>query len=131
MDTPRLTPPIPVDLDCERHLRLDARAIFQAERELCKLWGRQMNILTVISGGNLTLNDVSILLWQGLLHEDPSLTLAETQELMVFDKLPAIVTAVFEAWNAATQPVTHTAQTNGDTSPFAPSPGDPSGPSPA
>ena len=100
MDTPRLTPPIPLELDHLRHLRLDARGIFQAEREMCKLWGRQMNIVTVIGAGNLTLNDLSILLWQALLDDDPSLTLAETQELMAFDKLPGILTAVFDEWVA-------------------------------
>src|SRR5262249_18373175 len=103
--TPRLTPPIVLELDRPRTLRLTLGAIFQAEREMCRLWGRQQNILTIFSDvASMTLNDLSILLWAALKHEDPLLTLEATQDLMTFDKLPAIMTAIFEAWNAATMP---------------------------
>jgi hypothetical protein len=44
-----------------------------------------------------------VLVWVGLQPEDPLLTLEQTQDLMTFDRLPQIFTALFEAWNAATQ----------------------------
>lgn len=107
MEAPRLTPLVPLTLDRPRTLRLDMRAIFQAERALCVLWGRQTNILNLFSDlGTLTLNDLAVLLHQALRHEDPTLTLEQTQDLMRFDQLPAIMTALFDAWNAATQPAT-------------------------
>jgi len=105
MSEPRLTPPIVLTLDRERTLWLDLRAIFQAERDLCRLWGAPKNILTVLANSDgLTLNDLAVLLHRGLLEDDPGLTLEETQDLMTFDKLPAITTAIFAAWNAATMP---------------------------
>lgn len=105
MPEPRVTPLIPLTLDRNRALRFDMQSVFQAERDMCKLWGRQVNILTVFGDlGTLTLNDLAILLHRGLLYDDPTLTLEQTQELMTFDQLPTIMTALFEAWNIATQP---------------------------
>lgn len=125
---PNLTPPIPIELDRLRHLRFDMRAIFQAERALCTLWGRQINILTLFSDLNsLTLNDLAILLHRGLLYDDPTLTLEQTQDLMTFDQLPAIMTALFEAWNAATQPAVPPAEDAASDGPLA-FPGVSSGP---
>lgn len=127
---PRITPLIPLALDKPRHLRLTKVAIFEAERAMCRLWGKQVNILMIFSeGGLLTLNDLSILLHQGLLHEDPTLTLAEVQEMMDFDRLPAIMTAVLDAWNAATQSADPHAPAGGTTpdGPLSLSPGEPSG----
>jgi hypothetical protein len=102
---PRHTPLIPIDLDHRRHIRLDMQAIFQAELAMCALWNKQVNILALFSEP-LTLNDLAILLHQGLLHEDPNLLITEVQDLMTFDRLSVIMTAIFEAWNAATQPAT-------------------------
>lgn len=102
---PNLTAPVPLMLDRERWLRFDNRALFTVERELCRLWGRQVSLLTLFANLDaLTLNDVAVLLWQGLRQEDPTLTLEQTQDLMDFDKLPAILAAVLDAWNATTQP---------------------------
>jgi len=109
---PRHTPLIPIELDHPRHIRLDMQAIFQAERAMCLLWQKPVNILALFSE-TLTLNDMAILLHQGLLHEDPTLTLSDVQDLMTFDKLSAIMTAIFDAWNAATQSAT--ADEGGDT----------------
>jgi len=101
--TPRLTPLIPIELDRPRHLRLEITDIFQAERDLCLFWQRPVNILNLFADAStLTLNDLAILVRRGLLHEDPLLTLEQVQQLMLFDRLPTIFTALFEAWNAAT-----------------------------
>lgn len=95
--------PIPIDLDKRRHLRFDNRALLRAEHALCELWNRKINLLQLLfAGDTITLNDIAILLWQALRHEDPTLTLEETQDLMALDKIGAITEAVFAAWNRHT-----------------------------
>lgn len=125
---PKLTPPIPLQLDRLRQLRLDKRAIFQAEREMCRVWGKQVNILMIFSEGQmLTLNDLAVLLWQGLLDDDPGLSLADVQDLMDFDRLPSIMTAVLDAWNAATRSADPDAGGAAPDGPLSASPGSTSG----
>jgi hypothetical protein len=102
--TPRLTPLIPIDLDKRRHLRLELTDVFLAEYDMCQFWHRQVNILDLFTSENrLTLNDLAILVRRGLLHEDPTLTLAQVQQMMTFDRYEQLLPAFFEAWNAATQ----------------------------
>jgi hypothetical protein len=126
---PSIVPLIPIDLDRRRHLRLDNRALFQSEMELSRLWNRRINVLSVImDGANLTLNDLAVLLWQGLIYEDPTLTLAQVQDLMDFGKIPAIVDAIIQAWNAATEPAEPVATGGSQTDGPLPSTGDSSGP---
>jgi len=110
-----LTPGIALTLDRLRYVRLDKRAIFQAERDLCALWSKQVNILSLFAdAGTLTLNDLAVLLRRGLLADDPTLTLEQVQDLMDFDKLGAIFEALFAAWNAATMPATDEPQEASD-----------------
>jgi len=132
---PSIVPLIPLILDRPRHLRLSNAAIFQAERELSQLWGKRCSLFQVLAN-DLGLNDLSVILWQALLHEDPRLTLATVQnELIDMAKLPDIITAVLDAWNAATAPAVPVAAGNGevvDTDPLpSGSPGTAFGPSPA
>jgi hypothetical protein len=138
MDTPlpRITPLIPIDLDKRRYLRLDNKAKFRAEWELCQLWGERLNLFSVMSQDLMTLNDLSVLLWQGLLHEDPRLTLADVQAMMDLDSPDGLLTtikAITEAWNASSptpRPVAEEVEREADPL-TTPSPGPPSGASPA
>jgi hypothetical protein len=128
---PSVVPLIPITLDRPRHLRLDNRAIFQAERELSRLWEKRCSLFNVLAT-DLGLNDLSVILWQALLHEDARLTLAIVQnELMDMAKLPEIIDAVLQAWNAATAPAVPDASVNGEASLMDPLPdgstGSPSG----
>jgi len=127
-----IVPPVPIDLDRRRHLKLGKRAVFRAEKALGEFWGKRLNILTVLfSTEGLTLNDIAILLWQGLLHEDPTLTLERVQDMMTLQNVSVIVDAIFQAWNDATRPVDGAAEVNGVRDPLAiPSPGEPSGQTP-
>ena len=128
---PSLIPGIPIDLDRPRTVRLDNRAIFTCELELSKLWGKKLSFYTVLSDREtLGVNDLSVMLWQGLRHEDAALTLAEVQEFLPLWKLPSIVTVLFQAWNAATEDPDAPAPAHSDTGgddPLAPSPGGTSG----
>lgn len=99
---PSIVPGIPLMLDKERHLRLDIGGLLLAEREMERLWGREINLFTVIaSPTGLGLNNVSILLWVALLPEDPALTLLRVQDLLNPSQIGDVVTALFAAWNAA------------------------------
>ena len=112
-----IVPLIPIVLDRERHLRMTNRALLQAERALCDFWGTKRNILAVLmDGSTLTLNDIAIVLHQGLLHEDPSLTLEQVQDLMTVDKVAACLDAITRAWNVATEPAEPSPPTGGATS---------------
>jgi hypothetical protein len=111
---PSVVPLIPITLDRPRHLRLSNAAIFQAEIELSKLWGKRCSLFNVLAS-DLGLNDLSVILWQALLHEDARLTLAIVQnELMDMAKLSEIIDAVLQAWNGATTPALPVTATNGE-----------------
>lgn len=102
---PSLVPPIPVQLDRERHLRLDNAALFRAERELSRVWQRKVSVLqTLIDPETLGLNDLSILLWCGLLHEDHDLSLSQVQDAMTVQHFATYLDAIYQAWNLATAP---------------------------
>lgn len=112
---PSIVPLIPIDLDRRRHLRLNNAAIFQAEIELSKLWGKKVSLFqTLGTSETLGFNDLSVVLWQALVHEDPRLTLAQTQEVMDLGKLPQIIEAILAAWNAATAPAVPETAPNGE-----------------
>lgn len=109
---PSVVPGIPLMLDRERHLRLDNAAMLLAERELSRLWDRKISLFSVLaSADGLGLNDLSVLLFAALLHEDPSLTLLKTQDLMDMQRLPEMINAILAAWNAATMPVVTSQET--------------------
>lgn len=120
MSDDSLVPPVPIDLDRRRHVKLGKRAIFRAEKALCQFWEKRLNILTVLfSADGLTMNDVAILLWQGLLHEDPSLTLEQVQSFITLENLTRIVEAIYQAWNDASKPVDGVAEVHDDDRPLA------------
>ena len=102
---PSVVEPVTLMLDRERHLRLDNAAMLLAERELSRLWDRKISLFSVLaSADGLGLNDLSVLLFAALLHEDPSLTLLRVQDLMDMQRLPEMIQAILEAWNRATMP---------------------------
>lgn len=120
-----LVPGIPVQLDRLRALRLDNRALLRAERELSTVWQRKLSILAVMLDPQaLGLTDLTVLLWCGCLHEAPSLRLETVQEAVTLAQLPALLEALYAAWNAATataEPVPE--GTNGPLAQPSPGPG--------
>lgn len=100
---PSLVPFVPITLDRLRHIRLDNQALLLAEREISKLWDKRVNILQVfLDTPTLGLNDVCIVLWAGLRHEDPQLTLLQVQDLVGLAEYVPVLQALYEAWNSAT-----------------------------
>lgn len=138
---PSVVPLIEIILDRTRHLRLDRRAIFTSELELTRFWGVQttfysvmldlMNTISAGQLGGLSVNTLAILVWQGLLHESPELTLEATQDLLPTQDIVAMFALagrLLEAWNVATAPVPGAPQeANGTVDPLPPLTGSPSG----
>ncbi len=92
-------PLIPIDLDKPRHLRLGMRAHFLAEQELRRLSGDPtFSLLALMNAGTIGFTELMVLLWAGLLHEDPPLTLAQAQDLMDFSDLDTLTLKMVEAW---------------------------------
>jgi hypothetical protein len=128
---PTLDPSVPIMLDRLRHIRLGTKALRRAELVLSDVRKREISILRVMfNPDGLGLNEMLVLLWCGLAHEDPTLTLEEVEDLVTGDKILLSLEAVYAAWNrhtASAQPSTEEAS-NG---PLAtPSPGSDSGASP-
>lgn len=83
-----LTTPTPIELDEPRSLLFDNSAVFNIERELARQWagtGQQATLLTVVGSmdsGKLSMIDLYVLLWGGLLHESPGLTLDDVSGMI-------------------------------------------------
>jgi hypothetical protein len=93
-----VVPSIPLMLDRERHLRLNARALRNAERDLSDLWGQSISVYAALTMTPLRINDISILLLHALRHEDPRLTHEEVLDLMDLAPMLDIMSAITEAW---------------------------------
>jgi len=116
---PSIIPSIPIDLDRRRHLRLTNWAKCQAERAICDYWGKELSLYDALMRSPMRANDLAIMFWQALTHEDPGLTLHEATDLMDYARPEAILEAVVQAWNISTpQDAAAPAGTNG-ADPFA------------
>lgn len=101
-EQPSVVPSVPLMLDKERHLRFTIPALLMAERELSRIWEKKVSLFATIgSAEGLGLNDMQVLLWVALLHEEPGLTLLRVQDMMDLSKVGDYITAIYAAWNAA------------------------------
>lgn len=126
---PSIVPLIDLTLDKPRHLRLGNAQLCQAEVELSAFWNRDMSVYAALLQSPMRANDLSIILWQALLHEDPGLTLAQTRDLLDGQLIGDVIAAVQQAWISATQPAEPpTGEGNSTPGPLDGSPGDRSGP---
>lgn len=102
---PSLVPSVPVTLDRPRQLRLDNAALFMAEVELSRIWGKKTSLIrTMIDPEAIGLNDLCVMLWAGCLHEDPTLTREQVREAMSLPQLGSYLEAIYQAWNVASAP---------------------------
>lgn len=86
-DSPTPTRGVPVQLDRERHLRFTLRTI----REIRTEFG--MDALTE----GVSMEAIAKLLWYGLKHEDPDLTVEAVEELVDMQNLTELIQAVTAA----------------------------------
>ena len=82
-----------IKLDRERTLRIDANALADAEEKLAG------PVLERIGRGRLGIREIRALLWAGLRHEDPELTLEGAGEFITAESLPRISKALNGALN--------------------------------
>jgi hypothetical protein len=74
---------IPIQLDKPRHILLDMRAIYKVELALAALYGeKRVSLPKLFKQGDLSMTELLHLLWGGLLHEEPTLTLDRVAELL-------------------------------------------------
>lgn len=93
--------PIDIVLDRPRHLLLNLKALALAERELATLLDRKkVSLIKVFQSGEVGVSDLVCLVWAGLLHEDPTLTLDQAMALLGASDLESIATKLMEAMQA-------------------------------
>lgn len=135
---PGLIESIPVTLDKPRSLYYDKRAVKQAERALAREWGADCTFYSVLRDltrlalegdpAYLCFSKLSIVLWQGLCHEDATLTLEQVEDalpLLDVSALAGYAGLVLAAWMRMSPAVTAdpTQEAAQETDPLAASPG--------
>lgn len=94
-------PFVMVDLDRPRRLRYDANALVAVEEVL----GRPLQEIIPPdedrASRQVGFREMRVLLWAGLLHEDPKLTLLQAGELLDLQRMTDIMAKVNEAIAAA------------------------------
>lgn len=82
-------PSVKVELDKERHLRLDFNALIAAEEATGKTFMEMQE--------NVGIRDLRAILWAGFLHEDPDLTEEQVGAMVHVGNLSRIFEVVQEA----------------------------------
>lgn len=85
-------PIIPIKLDKQRNIKLTGRAFVEIE----KLTGK--NTFQSEIWETMSTTDVLIILWQGLLHEDPGLTLEDVEDMYHPGVMSKVINAIQAAW---------------------------------
>lgn len=83
----------PIELDKERHLRYDLNALAEVE----DAFGSMGSAFAALRQGSM--KAVRCLLWAGLLHEDPDLTLHDVGALVTMENLGTVSDAIMPAIN--------------------------------
>jgi len=94
MTSPTPTRGVPVQLDRERRLRYSLRAM--------RLIREEFGEAAVAAG--IPADMLGKFLWHGLVHEDPSLTVEQVEELVDGENLEEMSNAILKAFGQATVP---------------------------
>ncbi len=140
---PRIIELIPVVLDKPRNLLFDRRAVKQIERTLTAIWGHEYTFYQALrlcaevlqdnDLSKLSYINVSVMLWQGAVHEEPTLTLETVEEALPYldpSLLIPYLGPILQAWQAASPTPPPVPAMNGevaDSNPLDGSSGRPSG----
>jgi hypothetical protein len=142
---PSLVALVPVDLDTPRHLLFTRAAVKAIELRLTQIWGREYTFFEAVRRlsemlldndlSKLSFVNISVLLWQGCLHEDPALTLTQVEEALPYADPTGLIPyagLILQAWsNASPQAVVEAVTTETeatDSDPLGASTGGSSGP---
>lgn len=143
MADPRIVPLTPIVLDKPRTLLFDRLAVKFIELELTRIWGREYTFYQALrlcaemlqdnDLAKLSLINISVMLWAGCLHEDPTLTHQTVDEALPYadpSLLIPYVGPILQAWQAASPTPPPAQEMNGevaDSNPLGASPGSSSG----
>lgn len=106
---PNVIAPVDIDINGETYqLRYGHLAYQQAELALTKLWGTRTTIPGLFStifnaddpnnaNNRISVNEFTILLWAGMLHDMPDLQLQEVAEVIDPADLTQLIATVFNA----------------------------------
>lgn len=139
MKSPNVIEPVEIELDKTRHLLFNLRALFHAEREINR-WRRadvkdfvSIDYLIIsaaqkglMAAGAFPLDLLITLIWAGLTHEDPELTIDQVCDLIGRSPLQRgkIVDATWEAYDRSVRKAgKEPANGEDQDSPLAQSPG--------
>lgn len=74
---------IPILLDKPRHILLNMQAVYRFEQELAKVYGeKRVSLPKIMRSGDLSMTELLHLIWAGLLHEEPTLTIEKVSALI-------------------------------------------------
>mgnify|MGYP005750951813 CR=1 FL=1 len=86
---------VEVELDKKRHLRYTMNALAEIEDAL----GVELSEMDKVK---MNIKNVRIILWAGLIHEDPDLTQEEVGDMVDLANIKEVQEKVSEAFNTAT-----------------------------
>lgn len=143
MAEPRIIALTPIVLDKPRNLLFDRLAVKFIELELTRIWGREYTFYQALrlcaemlqndDLSKLSLINITVMLWAGCLHEDPTVTQATIEEALPYadpSLLIPYVGPILQAWQAASPTPPPVQAMNGeviDDNPLGGSPGSSSG----
>jgi hypothetical protein len=142
---PSIVALVPVNLDKPRQLLFTRAAVKAIELRLTQIWGRDYTFFEAVRRlsemlldndlSKLSYINISVMLHQGCLHEDPALTLEQVEEVLPYADPTGLIPYVgllLQAWsNASPQVVVNTVTTAAeavDSDPLGGSTGGSSGP---
>ncbi len=90
----KVNPQIPIELDKPRTLWLNFNAMRLFEKETGKKF--------VNSLSDPSIDDLTVILWAALKHEDPDVTVDQLGEALGLGDIEYVMGKIMEAWEAAT-----------------------------
>jgi len=115
---PSLVALVPVELDKLRQLLFTRAAVKAIELTLTRIWGRDYTFFEAVRRlsemlldndlSKLSFVNISVLVWHGCLHEDPTLTLAQVEEALPYADPTGLIPyagLILQAWSNASPQV--------------------------
>ena len=95
-----VVPMIEIELDKKRLLDFNLNALAAAEKAMTNFWGVRTTMGNVLSEGTIGAADTRAMIWGGLIHEDPELTLEQVGAMVRIDNLLYVQGKLMESLTA-------------------------------
>jgi len=90
-------PDVEIELDKVRSLRFDFNALRLAEKRMSEEWGKKTSVTSVLNE-DITVTDLTILVWAALKHQDKALTLDQVGAMLHPSRLAYIGEKIRDAF---------------------------------